>query len=436
MTASPRAPETDGGAGPDLRPAARRLLRANWREGVSRDGVRYGYTRPDPIKYPDQFLWDSCFHAMAWCHVDPTRARRELRTLLAAQRPSGLVGHTVFWGAPVRLARLPGYNVIGRDDRSTRSIQPPLIAWAWARVAERSPDDPGFAAEGVAPLLALQSWLERERADEDGLLGILQPDESGLDATPAYDRALGWRAHPWPGFLWLVHANRRRGYRYWRAVADRAFTARDVLVNTGWALAWEGLARLGVAGADARAREVTLALVRRLWDPGRGIFLHRGPDDRPIPVEAWAGLAPLALRHLPEEVGRRLVEDHVLHPGRFWLEYPVPSVSAAEPSFRPGDTGWPIRRYWRGPSWPFTPPFVLPGLIRLGYADAARELVARVSRMVAREGFREYHNPRTGQGLGALAFSCSAIVVDLQAQLREAGPAGQRDGQVSPARST
>lgn len=60
--------------------------------------------------------------------------------------------------------RAPIYNVLERHDRATWTIQPPLLGWAWEQVAARSPQDPGFAAEGVAPVAALHRWLERERA--------------------------------------------------------------------------------------------------------------------------------------------------------------------------------------------------------------------------------------------------------------------------------
>ena len=179
-----------------LRDAVARLLRANWREGRTPSGTEYGYTCPDPVKYPDQFFWDSCLHAVAWSHVDPSRARRELRTLVAAQRPDGLIGHTVFWRGRVRPSRAFTYNLIRISDRTTATIQPPLLAWAWAEVADRSPDEPGFRAEGLPALRRYHAWLDRERADGDGLLGILQPDESGLDATPAYDAPLGLPGPP------------------------------------------------------------------------------------------------------------------------------------------------------------------------------------------------------------------------------------------------
>ena len=407
-----REPGQAGAGAGRLHDAAARLLRANWREGSTPIGAPFGYTRPDPVKFPDQFLWDSCLTAVAWSHIDPARARRELRTLLAAQRPDGHIGHTIFWSGPVRLSRALGYNLVHRRDHSTATIQPPLIAWAWAEVADRSPDDPGFRGEGLPGLRRYHAWLQRERADADGLLGILQPDESGLDATPAYDGPLGWRAHPYPGFLSLLRFNRRRGFSYRRVVADGGFHATDPLVNTAWALAWDAMGRLGEPEGRDRAAAIVAGMVDRLWDDRDGIFHPRGPGGARLRVATWAGLAPLILPGLPSSIRGRLIDEHVLDAGRFGLPFPVPSVSAEEASFRPRHTGWPIRRYWRGPSWIFSTRFVLDGLLRDGRSEAARDLAARTEALVLREGFREYYDPFTGAGMGGRAFSVSAMALD------------------------
>jgi len=396
-----------------LRTSARDVLERNRRHGRTPDGVEFAYTRPDNDKYPDQFYWDSCLIALAWSQLDPSRARDELRTLAASMHRSGHLGHTVFWSGPVRLARLPAYNVHRRRDRTTATIQPPLLGWAWAEIADRSPDDPGFRAEGRVIVRHHLEWLHRTRAEADGLIGILQPDETGLDATPAFDRPLGWRAHPYPGFAMLVHANRRRGFDYRSARAAGAFTAIDALVNTAWALSWYGLARLGDPDAADRAAAIVAALETRLWDAERGMFFAEGPDGTRLPVATWAGLAPLALPGLSPEIAARLIDDQLLNRARFWLPWPVPSTSAEEPSFRPGDTGWPIRRYWRGPTWPFTWWFVHQGLRMHGRDDAARELAVRIAVLIDREGMREYYNPISGHGLGARHFAVSAIALDL-----------------------
>jgi Mannosylglycerate hydrolase MGH1-like glycoside hydrolase domain len=394
-----------------LRGAAREMLRANWVEGRTAGGTPYAYTRP-ARRYPEQFFWDSCFHAVAWSLIDPEGARRELRTLLSAQRPDGFIGHTIFWYGRVRLGRRFTYNLMRPDDPMTSTIQPPLLAWAWAEVADRSPDDPGFRTEGLERILAYHAWLERERGDGDGLVGVLQPDETGMDATPAFDAPLGLRHHPWPGFMLLLRFNRARGYDFRRVVADGGFHAVDVLVNSALALGWSSLERLGHPGGSARAAGLVEAMVRRLWDPERGLFFAEGPDGAPLRVATWAGLAPLALDELPEDIGRRLVEEQLLDPARFWLPFPVPSTSAAEPSFRAGLTGVPVRRYWRGPTWLFATGLILRGLLRLGYEEAAARLVDRTAELIWREGFREYYDPVSGRGLGARGFSTSAMALD------------------------
>src|SRR4051794_33389047 len=117
-------------------------------EGLTADGVRYRFHCPDADKFPAQFLWDSCWHAIALARLDPAAARDELRTLLAAQRADGLVPHTILWHRPVRASRAFLYNFQRLRDRATQTIQPPLVGFAWEIVAAASPDEPAFAAEG------------------------------------------------------------------------------------------------------------------------------------------------------------------------------------------------------------------------------------------------------------------------------------------------
>jgi hypothetical protein len=396
----------------DVLIGAKQLLEYNWREGRTAGGLDFGYTCPDAEKYPDQFFWDSCFHALAWSRIDPTRAMRELRSLGAAQQSSGLIGHTTFWNGPARASRAFTYNLLHPRAFQTSTIQPPLLGWVWAEVAERA-GEAKFAEEGRAVVGRFHEYLDRERADPDGLIGILQPDESGLDATPAYDEPLGWRSHPRIGFLVLRAFNKRRGFLYRRVVADGGFHATDVLVNTAWILGWEGLARLGRPGAAARVEQLTRSLVDRLYDRKAGTFFAEGPAGNLLKVSTWAGLATLGLDKLPSDIGHRLVNEHLLNPTRFWLDYPVPSVAACEPSFVAGSNRylW-IERYWRGPSWLFSTWFIMRGLLRLGYAVEGAHLSARTLAMIRQAGFREYFNPITGEGMGARRFGVSAIALE------------------------
>jgi hypothetical protein len=158
---------------------------------------------------------------------------------------------------------------------------------------------------------------------------------------------------------------------------------------------------------------ITPALIDRLYDPASGRFVPEAwPVQKGPKVETWATLSPLALPDLPEEIGRRLVEEHLLDPERFWLPVPPPSVAADERTFSVKDRFWGLRRYWRGPTWVNSAWLVWLGLLRLGYEEAAATLVRALLETAAREGLREYYDPNSGRGMGARDFAWSALLAE------------------------
>jgi len=53
-------------------------------------GMPYHFYRPGLVKYgPDQWLWDSSFHMIAWSHINATNSVLDMRTMLQMQKPSG-----------------------------------------------------------------------------------------------------------------------------------------------------------------------------------------------------------------------------------------------------------------------------------------------------------------------------------------------------------
>jgi hypothetical protein len=381
-----------------VRSLAERVLRANWLEG-EREGLPFAYTKPSPRRYPWQWYWDSCFAAIVWRRFDPGRARAELETLLRAQRPDGFIGHTIFWHRPVSVWRLYRYNVRGRSAHSTETIQPPLLGWAWSIAVGDPAEEPRIAAQA--------EWLAANRnLAGDGLLWIVQPDESGLDSSSKFDVVWGDRAHARPGFPLLVRRNRKLDWDARAILAAGGPVLCEVVVNVLWGLSLIALGR----------PSITPALVDRLYDERRGLFLDQTwPSGERPAVETWAALAPLALPDLPEDIGRRLVEEHLLDAKRFWLPLPPPSVSANEPSFEPGAGRALPRRYWRGPTWINAAWLLWRGMVRLGYEDQAREMSSRLQRAVLREGLREYYHPYTGRGLGARDFAWSSLIAEMAA---------------------
>src|SRR5262249_54248953 len=376
---------------------AEQTLHGSWIEG-ERDGVHFGYSRPSPGHYPWQWYWDSCFHAIVWRRFDEARAESELRSLLDGGSKDGFIGHTIFWDRPVDLQRRWTYNITSRKARNTSTIQPPLLAWAW-RIAVGDP-----AAE---PRIARHHrWLEANRdLDGDGLLWLLQPDEAGLASSPKFDTT--WR-RPARGdllFPLLIARNPKLGWDA-RRIADAGGPVLcEVVTNVLWCLA-------RLAAGDS---SITPAIVERLWDDERGLFLDvaRGDIAHPdqtdpagaghrLPTNAWPALAPLALPDLPEEIGRRLVDEQLLDSDRYWTPFPPPSVSAEEPSFEPRDwKGFMKRLYWRGPTWINSAWLLWIGMLRLGYSQQADRLASALCQAYAAQGSREFYEPFTGEGLGA-----------------------------------
>jgi hypothetical protein len=370
-------------------------LEASWTVG-ERDGVSFAYTRPSPERYRWQWYWDSCFAAIAWRHFDPARSRAELETLLSAARPDGFIGHTIFWDHPLDGARVLFYNVIHRTDFMTATIQPPALAFAWGMAV----GDPALEPRIVAHHAAISAERDLEG---DGLLWILQPDESGLDASPQFDPIWRHRAQGLPGFAELVHQNRERKFRIERVRSDGDPVVCEVLTNV-----IHGLSRLALG-----LPSITPALITRCYDEPSGLFF---PAVEPAVTErlpvTWTALAPLALPDLPEEIGHRLVK-YLLDARRFWTAVPTPAVSLDEPSFSLQEHFHGLRRYWRGPAWVNSSWLLWRGLVRLGYEQEAATLARAMTDTVSREGLREYYDPHTGGGMGAEHFAWSALALEL-----------------------
>jgi hypothetical protein len=383
-------------------PAARALLEANWRAGAYR-GREYAFSVPSPRSYPWQWYWDSCFHAIVRARYDGAKARAELETLLAAMDDDGFIGHTVLWGHPLNPSRAVRYNIASRADLMTRTIQPPVLAWAWALAV----GDPAAQA-GIA---AHHEWLRAHRDLEgDGLLWLLQPDESGMDASPKFDHVWGLLAQGRPLFPLLIARNRRLGFDARRVAAAGHPVVCEVLTNVAWSLSEQALGR----------PSPTPALIDRLWDERAGRFFDdvRGaahPTPGPRRPVTWDTLAPLALPDLPPAIGHRLVDEVLLGAGGvgFIDGVPLPAVALDDPAHSSRETWWGRHRHWRGPSWVNSAWLVSLGLRRLGRDDVAADLAARLARVVRREGFREYYEARTGAGMGARDFGWSTLLWEL-----------------------
>jgi len=403
-----------------LHEEARRILTANHRHGVSPwEGRAYDYTCPSPHSYPFQWFWDSCFHAIALTHLDLRRAKAELRSLLQGAQPDGFLPHIIFWERDRYRQVMEEQTLRLATPYLSASIQPPVIAQAVERVYRASGDE-AFLAEALPTVRAFFAWLRDHRdPDGDGLIAIVQPDESGVDASPKYDALLDYPRDNDD----LVRAINALYARYAplgnddaRLIAEDAFVVEDVLVNSIYAQGLQSLARLcsdpvEAIGYRAQAQRVLDALVEKCYDPQRGLFLDLiGADERRAEVNTISALFPLIVEGLDRSITDRLVHDHLDNPAEYALPYPVPSVAADEPTFNPED---PHGFIWRGPSWVNSNWFLTHAMHAHGYPAQAARIAQATRAMVDAQGFRECYNPHTGEGQNARDFSWTTLVIDL-----------------------
>jgi hypothetical protein len=453
---------------PELAAAAEAVLDANWL-GSS--------TLPGPRLYPHQWSWDSAFVAIGNAVRAPERARLELDTLFDAQWSNGLVPHIVF--RPQTDAYFPGPETwrtdvsphAPRDRRTSGIVQPPVHASAVWRVHELAPDPEASLAWLGRMLPRLAAWhdyLYRERdPEDDGLVSIRHPWESGMDDSPAWDAPLAaielepGSVPPYPRkdltmaraeerptaaaydqYVHLVELFKRCRYDEREIRARSRFVVEDPAFNGLLAAAGQDLARIAEAvGEDAsrfreQAERTARQLDTRLWNDALQAYV---PFDRVARRQVLAavagGFVPL-FAGIPS-AGRAQLMARRLDSERFWAAggggtpgaaggganpgaaggrgFPVPTCDRVSPAFVP-------TRYWRGPCWVNVNWLIESGLRRYdfsGYADAIR---AATLGLVRRGGFREYFHPETGEGLGSDQFSWSAaLALEL---LREPSPAG------------
>ncbi|MBE1590684.1 glycogen debranching enzyme [Nonomuraea angiospora] len=400
-----------------------RVLVANW------DG---SYTVPSRRLYPHQWSWDSAFIAIGNARWSPRRARIELLSLFGAQWRDGRVPHIVFNPAVPEGAYFPGpefWQAHAPGGSATSGIvQPPVHALAAWKTHLAEPD-PAFLRRIYPRLVAQQEFLRAARRSPEGLISIVHPWESGMDNSPAWDLPLRAVRRDTVGFvrrdLATVSAEERptdRDYERYvslaRAYRDSAYRAPGEfqvecpLFNAAYGVAESTLARIAqVCGLDPEPHEreaaaITEAMVEHLFDGG--LFQARDVrTGRLLHSSSTAGLTPLMLPHLPDEVAEALIGSTL---DRFAFK------DGALPSYSPAALDFDPARYWRGPSW-----INLTWLVWQGLKDRRPDLADLVAEgmvnSVARSGFREYFDPFSLHGHGSHDFSWSAaLLLDVVAE--------------------
>jgi glycogen debranching enzyme len=408
-----------------MRDAIAALYQRNRQQGfASWCGREYDFVCPSTGTYPFQWFWDSCFHAVVLSHFDLARAKSEITSLLANQADDGFVAHVTFWQRERYEALLSTYSIAYRTPYLSDCMQPPVLAEAVQAIFARS-GDREFLREILPRVRAYFDWCDRVRdPDRDGLIAVLQADETGLDMAPKFDAYLGIQGthpelHDFSAGWDRVAAPYASVYRDPKKMFELdVFIVEDVMVNTIYAHNQEVLSELleeigdpGAGEMKSRAEKTRHALFTKCWDEEAGLFFDlAGQREELLRTNSFTSLFPLVLQELAPERAERLIAQ-LSDPARYGAPYPVPTVPLDSPSFDQGREG--SKLVWRGPSWMNSNWYLARGLRTHGRSDLAQRIIERSRAMIERSGFREFYNPRTGEGYGARDFSWTALILDL-----------------------
>ena len=391
----------------EFQDAVEKLLRQNRRHSGTEQ-----YTVPSAGTYPYQWLWDSCFHSIVLAKFDPDAAIAELRSLLSRQYPDGLVPHIIFWTP--RITR--PYNV-GWKNNISKVTQPPMLAYA-AHEIYRNTGSAAFLTDLFPKIFAYYRHLIEQRDPHDHhLVSIINPDESGEDNSPRFDKPMHLKPNiSFFGHMYERHklsmAHRTCGFDAETCMKER-FWVKDVPFNTILVKNLDILAKLARLVGDEKAERFAMrhhdlvkASMREYLFADGVYWSAEGPNHEQLHVATWAHFVPLfAGLYTPDEA-RDLMKNHFHNPETFRSPYGIRTVSKKEPSYRP--TG-----FWRGPIW-FAPHwFIYKGLKDYGYEEEARWIREVSKKLIDKNGFREYFDPETGKGHGARGFTWGTLVLDM-----------------------
>ncbi len=413
----------------DVISEAQRIFDLNTLSGYSEwKDTDYKFIAPANQEYVFQWYWDTGFHAIVLSHFDTIRAKNEIRNFLKAQSASGFIPHIIFWG---KKRMLPHWayieSAISLRPRTTSITQPPIFPISVEKIFQKDKDRE-FLKEVLPALAKNHRWLlENRDVDQDYLISIISPNESGMDELPVFQYAVGYTgletAHLHYAFRRADILNQRFRFDSKKILEKDYFNVEELLFNTIFAESARALSRLfkeidnepESVFFNMIANKTEESIISKCWNDQDKIFysLYK-EEEKHAKVKTVASLAPLFLQGLKGSKLKTLVEDHLHNPDEFWTSYPFPSVSRDEKYYVPGDTPFhQAKLLWRGPTWLATNWFVIKGLQKHGYKKLAKEAVDKMSEMIDREGFREYYNPETGEGYRRKNFGWSTLILDL-----------------------
>ena len=153
-----------------------------------------------------------------------------------------------------------------------------------------------------------------------------------------------------------------------------------------------------------KAAHLRAAMLKHLWFAQDVIFFNiRRDNGNPVRHISYSSFVPLIEDVLPPADARNMIRRYLWNPDHMLASYGLCSLSKQDPSYHNAST---IDLYsnWQGPIWINANYLDYIALNRYGFNDEARELAAKLGRLVLADihkygSMHEYYDADTGEGL-------------------------------------
>lgn len=303
--------------------------------------------------------WDIVHAILDVIPFDPEHARRQIENNLVAQQEDGLIPGSLWLRE-------------GKITWNTKAGHPPV----WPYGVQDYVDSQGSAILPLAyrALVRQIAWFEQHRRAAGQ--GFFYTDildftwESGVDEGI---RFLNTQPGPFACVDATCHV-----YALYR-----------------FAQQWGTQLGEDTAAFAAKAEALRDFIQQELFSEETGFFHDiwsvRDPKLRCLSFE---GMWPVVVGAATPAQARRVIEENLMNPKRFFSTHPITSVSMEDSRFE--------LRCWRGPAWNSMTYWAARGCLSAGYADAAAQLLERALDQSAKQFDRtctvwEFYHPHGGR---------------------------------------
>ena len=416
-----------------------RVLYGNLLDWDVQKHLRYRYTAPakEKGKYLPQWLWDSCFHAIAYRWFDTAMAWEELLSLLVHQVPdgerdAGMIPHMQHMDVVNDKA---AQGLFRQSQRSTIT-QPPLIAVAAWEVFSKAPDTEKLQ-QIYAANMRYHAWFDERRADSDGLVVSIHPWETGWDASQRWDALLGVEdvlkqdkafSEALKNIRWRQMTLLEEVDYDWHRLLERdAFCVKPIDWNAIRVADLRAMGQIAevlghtqdAADWRSKADQIAATIAEKLCQQngerivGYDLIWEDG-QEKLSEVDTAAKFVLLFGQCVDAEAAQALVAELTNEHSPYHTPYWLTTTPTNNPSFDG-------KEYWRGNVWMSLNWLVYTGLRHYGFADVASELTERSLALVDHSGFCEFFDPITGSRGESVGVPCpqnqswTAVILDMLA---------------------